>query len=91
MSTSPPPFSSLITQLSQDIITASDLCAEIKKTRHVGKSHTQLDLLEASLLAGPSYLDAQAATIASLSISDGLSPFPSRQVSITNKVVLIEG
>jgi hypothetical protein len=85
MSTSPSLFSSLITELSQDIVTASDLCAEIKKTRHIGKSHTQLDLLETSLLAGPSYLDKQGTTIASLSISDGsyhLLPLRSQGVLI---------
>jgi hypothetical protein len=43
----------LITSLSDSITTAVSLCAEIKKTRHIGKSHTQLDLLEASLAAGP--------------------------------------
>jgi hypothetical protein len=47
----------LITNLSDSIATAVFLCAEIKKTRHIGKSHTQLDLLEASLAAGPSALN----------------------------------
>ena len=47
-------MSDLITQLSDSITTASALCAEIKKTRHIGHSHTQLDLLEASLASGPS-------------------------------------
>jgi hypothetical protein len=75
------PLSTLITQLSGEVTTASSLCAEIKKTRHVGKTHTQLDLLEASLLAGPDYLTSKTATLASLNISsDGSSlplfPFP---------------
>jgi hypothetical protein len=54
-----------ITQLSTSINTASTLCAEIKKTRHIGKSHTQLDLLEASL-ASADFLPLSS----SLSLSD---------------------
>jgi hypothetical protein len=47
-------MSDLITRLSDAIIITGNLCAEIKKTRHVGHSHTQLDLLEASLASAPS-------------------------------------
>jgi len=55
----------LTAQLSTSITTASTLCAEIKKTRHIGHSHTQLDLLEASLASRPSALSSS-----SLSLSD---------------------
>jgi hypothetical protein len=76
MSTSPTPLATLITQLSTEITTASSLCAEIRKTRHIGKTHTQLDLLEASLLAGPRFLGKKSTKLASLSISDdGSYPF----------------
>jgi hypothetical protein len=49
-------MSDLVTQLSDAIAKASNLCAEIKKTRHIGHSHSQLDLLEASLASAPSFL-----------------------------------
>jgi hypothetical protein len=50
-------MSDLLTNLSDSISTAISLCAEIKKTRHVGKTHAQLDLLEASLAFGPESLN----------------------------------
>lgn len=43
-----------ISQIASAISAASSFCTEIKKTRHVGHSHTQLDLLEASLAAADS-------------------------------------
>ncbi|KAH8794723.1 hypothetical protein BGZ57DRAFT_319699 [Hyaloscypha finlandica] len=48
-------MSDLVTRLSDAIAKTSNLCAEIKKTRHIGHSHTQLDLLEASLASAPSF------------------------------------
>jgi hypothetical protein len=56
-------MSDLVTQFSESITTASTLCAEIKKTRHIGKSHTQLDLLEASLASRPSSMGLDLSTI----------------------------
>ena len=74
------PFSSLITQLSKDISVASGLCEEIKETRHVGKSHIQLDLLEESLLAGPSFLKLSSTTFSD--VVDGMStPSPKKKKS----------
>ena len=49
-------MSDLVTRLSDAIAITGNLCAEIKKTRHIGHSHTQLDLLEASLASAPSFL-----------------------------------
>jgi hypothetical protein len=48
-------MSDLVTRLSDAIAITGNLCAEIKKTRHIGHSHTQLDLLEASLASAPSF------------------------------------
>ncbi|KAH8798823.1 hypothetical protein F5882DRAFT_185241 [Hyaloscypha sp. PMI_1271] len=42
-----------VTRLLDAIAITGNLCAEIKKTRHIGHSHTQLDLLEASLASAP--------------------------------------
>lgn len=56
----------LITSLS----TASILCAEIKKNRHCGSVHTQLDLLETSLLNGPSFIASQSAGLESATIGE---------------------
>lgn len=50
-------MSDLLVNLSDSISTAISLCAEIKKTRHVGKTHAQLDLLGASLAFGPESLN----------------------------------
>jgi hypothetical protein len=49
-------MSDLVTRLSDAIAITGNLCVEIKKTRHIGHSHTQLDLLEASLASAPSLL-----------------------------------
>ena len=46
----------LVARLSDAIAITGNLCAEIKKTRHIGHSHTQLDLLEASLASAPSFV-----------------------------------
>lgn len=54
----------LLTSLS----TALTLCAEIKRNRHCGSIHTQLDLLEASLLDGLSFITSQCAGLESIPI-----------------------
>ncbi|KAE8454673.1 hypothetical protein EG329_000296 [Mollisiaceae sp. DMI_Dod_QoI] len=50
------PFGYLITQIQNDLSHAAQLCREIRRNRHVGHEHGQLDALEASLLDGPSYI-----------------------------------
>jgi hypothetical protein len=71
-------MSDLVTKFSESITTASTLCAEIKKTRHIGKSHTQLDLLEASLASRPSSLSLDLSTIT----LDGSSLVPSKNYKL---------
>jgi hypothetical protein len=62
--------SSLTQPLLISLSTASNLCAEIKKNRHCGSIHTQLDLLELSLLDGPSIITTQQAGLEDVVVSE---------------------
>lgn len=49
-------FDTLVNEIEQGLVKAAELCKEIKKTRHIGKSHTQLDQLEESLTEAPAFV-----------------------------------
>ncbi|KAF8860259.1 hypothetical protein BDZ45DRAFT_724773 [Acephala macrosclerotiorum] len=50
------PFDYLITQIENDLVHAAELCRDIRRNRHVGHEHNQLDALENSLQDGPSFI-----------------------------------
>jgi hypothetical protein len=79
-------MSDLIASLSSSISTASTLCAEIKKTRHIGHSHTQLDLLEASLASGPSFPSGTGSSSFSSTASSELESYVSRMGEINARL-----
>jgi hypothetical protein len=61
---------SLTEPLILSLSTASILCADIRKNRHCGSIHTQLDLLETSLLDGSSDLASQCSGMEGLAVSE---------------------
>lgn len=61
MSPDPSPFPDLIQKLQSDLDRAAETCAEIKKTRHVGLHHKNLDELEEALSAGSAIAQQLAA------------------------------
>jgi hypothetical protein len=54
------PFDHLIKQIQSDLSRAVDLCQAIRKNRHIGPCHKELDKLEESLSEGPSFVRRQA-------------------------------
>jgi hypothetical protein len=50
------PFEYLVRQIREDLDHAEELCRQIKKTRHVGTQHTQLDALENALADGAGFV-----------------------------------
>lgn len=64
------PFDYLIKQIQTDINRAVEVCEEIKKNRHVGSHHKNLDELEEALSSGASFVRRLAADVEGLPGAD---------------------
>jgi len=50
------PFDYLITQIENHLVHTAEICRDIRRSRHVGHEHSQLDALENSFADGPSFI-----------------------------------
>lgn len=50
------PFDYLVSQIERDLARGVELCGEVRRNRHVGSQHTQLDALEDALRDGPRFV-----------------------------------
>jgi hypothetical protein len=50
------PFDYLIRQIREDLDHAAELCTKIKRNRHLGTQHIQLDALESALADGAGFV-----------------------------------
>jgi hypothetical protein len=50
------PFDYLINQIQRDLTRGVELCGEVRRNRHVGTQHRQLDELEDALRDGPYFI-----------------------------------
>ena len=64
-------FNTLIQQIFADLGRCDSACSAIKKNRHCGPHHVELDALQASLKSGTASLKSAAAAAAGRSLTVG--------------------
>lgn len=64
------PFEYLLTQIENDLIRAAEICRDIKKNRHVGHEHNQLDARERSLEDGYQFIRSERSMIRNIEGAD---------------------